>query len=46
MVKIRTVVYLAPEVSEALKKLSSKSGAPVGELVRRAVVEYLKKAKG
>jgi hypothetical protein len=46
MIKVRTVVYLEPEVSEALKKLSSKNGAPVGELVRRAVVDYLKKAKG
>ncbi len=46
MVKIRTVVYLEPEVNEALKKLSDKTGAPVGEHVRRAVVEYLKKVKG
>lgn len=41
--KTRTVVYLDPVEREALEKLSAKTGAPVGELVRRAVAEWLKK---
>ena len=41
--KYRTVVYFDPAEIEGLKKLSAKNGAPVAELVRRAVAEYLKK---
>jgi len=44
--KIRTVAYLDRSQREALDRLSEKTGAPIGELVRRAVADYLKKAKG
>jgi Ribbon-helix-helix protein, copG family len=43
-IKQRTVVYLEPAEREALDKISAKTGAPVGELIRRAVAEWLKKA--
>jgi hypothetical protein len=45
MKKGRTVVYFDPAEREALHKLSEKTGAPVAELVRRAVREWLKKQK-
>lgn len=41
--KHRTVVYFDPAEREALEKLSARTGAPIAELVRRAVAEYLKK---
>jgi len=43
--KTRTVVYFDSVEREALEKLSAKTGAPVGELVRRAVAEWLKKTR-
>jgi Ribbon-helix-helix domain len=43
--KTRTIVYFDPVEREALEKLSTKTGAPIGELVRRAVAEWLKKTK-
>ena len=43
-VKRRTVVYLDRTEREALEKMSIKTGAPVGELIRRAVAEWLRKA--
>ena len=43
--KIRTVVYLDTAERKALDKLSEKTGAPVGELVRRAVSDYLTKTR-
>jgi hypothetical protein len=42
MLKIRTVVYLDKPERDALLKLSKKTGAPVAELVRRAIAAYLK----
>jgi uncharacterized protein (DUF111 family) len=42
MRKVRTVVYLGKAEREALKKISEKTGAPVAELVRRAVQAWLK----
>lgn len=33
--------YFAPEMLLRLKALSAKTGAPVSELVRRAVAAYL-----
>jgi predicted DNA-binding protein len=42
MVKIRTNVYLSAQQKKALEKLSARTGAPVAELVRRAVDSYLK----
>jgi Ribbon-helix-helix domain len=45
MRKRKSVVYFDEPVWEALKKLSDKTGAPVAELVRRAVAEWLAKKK-
>jgi hypothetical protein len=42
MDKIRFNIYLDPKQLEQLQKLSQKTGAPVAELVRRAVDKYLK----
>jgi predicted DNA-binding protein len=42
-VKQRTNIYLRPDQMKKLKALNEKTGAPVAELVRRAVDEYLKK---
>jgi predicted DNA-binding protein len=42
-VKHRTNIYLRPDQMKRLKALNMKTGAPVAELVRRAVDEYLKK---
>lgn len=39
----RTAVFFRADQLEGLQKLSQKTGAPVTELVRRAVDEYLKK---
>jgi hypothetical protein len=43
MPKRRTVVYFNESEWEALKKMSEKTGAPVAELVRRAVAEWIAK---
>jgi len=45
MIKERTVVYFEPAQREALERLSKKTGAPIAELVRRAVSEWLKGRK-
>jgi predicted DNA-binding ribbon-helix-helix protein len=42
--KKRTVVYLDSREWKALKDISAKTGAPVGELIRRAIEKWLKKA--
>ncbi len=39
----RTNIWLADKHLKGLKKLSAKTGAPVSELVRRAIEEYLAK---
>jgi len=39
----RTTVFLKPEQLQKLSALSDKTGAPVAELIRRAVDAYLKK---
>jgi hypothetical protein len=41
--KHRTNIYLRPDQMKQLKALNEKTGAPVAELVRRAVDEYLEK---
>jgi Ribbon-helix-helix domain len=43
--KHRTNIYLTADQVKQLKALNEKTGAPVAELVRRAVDEYLKKRK-
>jgi hypothetical protein len=43
--KHRTNIYLRPDQVTQLKVLNVKTGAPVAELVRRAVDEYLLKRK-
>jgi predicted DNA-binding protein len=39
--KHRTNIYLRPDQMKQLKALNEKTGAPVAELVRRAVDAYL-----
>ncbi len=41
--KLRLNMYLEPEQKDKLEKLSAKTGAPLSELIRRAVDLYLKK---
>lgn len=41
--KTRVNVYLEPSQKEKLDRLSDKTGAPLSELLRRAVDLYLKK---
>jgi hypothetical protein len=43
--KVRHTVYLDPDLSRKLLARSKKTGALPTELVRRALHEYLKKAK-
>ena len=43
MQKTRLNIYLNPQQKEKLQKLHAKTGAPVSELVRRAIEMYLKK---
>jgi predicted DNA-binding protein len=43
--KERTNIYLATDQMKQLKALSKKTGAPVAELIRRAVEAYLKARK-
>jgi predicted DNA-binding protein len=37
----RTNIYLRADQSKKLKSLSEKTGAPVAELIRRAIDKYL-----
>jgi len=39
--KIRTNIYLSARQKADLEKLSKKTGAPVAELIRRAIDTYL-----
>jgi predicted DNA-binding protein len=41
MVMRRTAIFLKEEQIKKLLKLSEKTGAPVAELVRRAIDKYL-----
>lgn len=43
--KVRHTVYLEPELSKKLLARSKKTGAMPTEIVRRALREYLKKAR-
>jgi predicted DNA-binding protein len=43
MQKTRLNIYLNPQQKDKLEKLSAKTGAPLSELIRRAVELYLKK---
>jgi Ribbon-helix-helix protein, copG family len=40
--RIKTIVHLDWDDRKALAKLSEKSGAPLSELIRRAVQMYIK----
>jgi len=44
-IKVRHTVYLDPPLSKALLARSAKTGALPTEIVRRALREYLKRAK-
>jgi predicted DNA-binding protein len=41
MMKLRMNVYLNDKQKEVLERLSDKTGAPVAELIRRAIDAYL-----
>jgi hypothetical protein len=41
MPKLRTNIYLTSEQKKLLERLSNRTGAPVAELVRRAIDGYL-----
>jgi len=41
MTKLRMNVYLNSKQKKALEKLSGNTGAPVAELIRRAIDAYL-----
>ena len=41
MPKIRMNIYLTAKQKDVLEKLSDRTGAPVAELVRRAIDAYL-----
>jgi len=43
MPKIRMNVFLTPEQKHVLERLAEKTGAPVAELIRRAIDAYLKR---
>jgi len=45
MQKSRLNIYLNPQLKDKLEKLSEKTGAPLSELVRRAIDLYLKKER-
>jgi len=45
MMKLRMNVYLNDEQKKALEKLSDRTGAPVAELIRRAIDAYLASRK-
>jgi predicted DNA-binding protein len=45
MPKIRMNIYLTSKQKDVLEKLSDRTGAPVAELVRRAVDAYVKTRK-
>jgi hypothetical protein len=45
MSKIRMNIYLTKAQKKALEQLSANTGAPVAELVRRAVDNYLTRRK-
>lgn len=42
---VRTALFLKPEQSEQLQALSDLTGAPIAELVRRAIDDYLEKRR-
>jgi predicted DNA-binding protein len=42
---IRVNIYLSPKQKADVDKLSAKTGAPIAELVRRALDAYLKENK-
>jgi predicted DNA-binding protein len=39
----KRTLFLPDELWAALGRLSTKTGAPIAELVRRAIIAYLKK---
>jgi len=43
--KLRVSIYLSSKQKTDLDKLSERTGAPVAELVRRAIDAYLKEHK-
>jgi predicted DNA-binding protein len=46
IMKHRTTIFLEPEQKKKLEAISAKTGAPVAELIRRAIDAYLKAQRG
>lgn len=42
----KRTLFLPDDLWLALSKLSDKTGAPIAELIRRAIIAYLKHEKG
>lgn len=42
---VRTAMFLKPEQTEQLQTLSGLTGAPMAELIRRAIDDYLEKRR-
>jgi hypothetical protein len=40
--KARFQMFIEPDQLEALRALQERTGAPIGEHIRRAIAEYLK----
>jgi len=45
MKRIRTVFHLEEKDRKVLEKMSKETGAPLAELLRRAVSQYVRKLK-
>jgi hypothetical protein len=41
--KTRMIFYIDPAQRKALDKISAKTGAPVAELIRRAIADWLER---
>jgi len=41
--KVRLVFYIGRDERKALERISEKTGAPVAELIRRAINDWLKR---
>jgi hypothetical protein len=42
---VRTALFLKPEQTQQLQTLNDLTGAPIAELIRRAIDDYLEKRK-
>ena len=42
---VKRLAYLRPDQNEGLEKLSNRTGAPIAELIRRAIDLYLRETE-